>query len=280
MKYTKPPLSFMGNKKNQLKNIDEVLTNMQYAGYINEKTIFYDVFGGSGFISHFIKQKFKNNRVIWNDFDDYQSRLNMLENTEQVRKLCCEVVNFKDKQGLLSEVEKEKIRDILDEYDELDCITLSTYFLFCGNYIKDKETLKRKIKYKRLSLSPLRKEGYLEGVERVSMDFEKLILSIPKEKILNKEAFLILDPPYLQTMIGNYAQHFTLKQFLRLVELIFKPFLLFSNKKSDILSFIEFIKKYKDEVFGELCFNSAFSNIGSEDYIIYSCKRKGLFEAL
>lgn len=270
----------MGNKKNQLKNIDEVLTNMQYAGYINEKTIFYDVFGGSGLVSHHIKQRFKNNRVIWNDFDDYQSRLNMLESTEQIRKRCVEAIDFKNKQDFLREAEKEKIRSVLNEYDEFDTTTLSTYFLFSGNYEKDKEKLKKRIKYNRISLKPLCKEGYLKGVERVSMDYEKLILSITKEQILNKEVLLILDPPYLQTENGNYYSHFTLKQFLRMIELVFKPFLLFSNKKSDILPFIEFIQKYKANVFDECCFDSAFCNLGSEDYIIYSCKRKGLFEEL
>ena len=57
----------MGNKKNMLKHIKQVLQDMQRDGYINDETIFLDVFGGSGLISHNIKQWYPKNRVIWND---------------------------------------------------------------------------------------------------------------------------------------------------------------------------------------------------------------------
>lgn len=46
MQYNRPPLVFMGNKKNMLNNIKQVLQDMQGDGYINDETIFLDVFGG------------------------------------------------------------------------------------------------------------------------------------------------------------------------------------------------------------------------------------------
>lgn len=279
MKYTKPPLAFLGNKRNQLKSINEVLDNMYYDGLITKDTIFYDVFGGSGLVSHFIKQKFKDNRVIWNDYDDYQSRLNKIDITESIRKRCSEAMTIVDKkQDILTEATKHKIQEILSEYseEELDCIALSAYFLFSGNYAKSKDELIAKVKYNRISSNPLNAKGYLEGVERVQMDGIDLLKSIEKERE-SGIAFLVLDPPYLQAMHDGYKMHFTLKQFLEMIELITKPFLLFSHKKSDILPFIEFFRKYdKKGTFKSYTFDKAYNNLGSDDYIIYSCLRKGL----
>lgn len=218
--------------------------------------------------------------MIWNDYDDYQSRLNLIDKTNEIKeKIIKSVGKFKDDR--LDDDEKMKIRAILDEYDEneLDFITLSVYFIFAGNYAKNKEHLKEKIKYNRFVLKPLCKKGYLDGVERVRMDFEKLILSIPQEQIEKQEAFLILDPPYLQTTQNQYCSHFTSKEFFRMIELIFKPFILFSSEKSGILPFIENYQKYdKKGLFDDYLFDKEKAKIGSEDYIIYHCKRKGLFE--
>ncbi|MBS4276041.1 DNA adenine methylase [Campylobacter vulpis] len=75
--YKTSPLAFNGNKKNMLKLFKEALEDMKC--YVNENTIFYDVFGGSGLLSHETKRNFPNNEVVWNDFDDFQSRLDMLK---------------------------------------------------------------------------------------------------------------------------------------------------------------------------------------------------------
>lgn len=281
MKYIKPPLPFMGNKKNQLKHINEVLDNMYYDGLITKDTIFYDVFGGSGLVSHFIKQKFRDNRVIWNDFDNYKARLDIIDITESIRDRCAkEIIKADKKQDLLTESTKARIQEILSEYreDELDCITLSTYFLFAGHYAKTKDELIAKVKYNRMAFGSLNAKWYLDGVERVQIDAIDLLKSIEKERESGK-AFLVLDPPYLQTISGNYAASFTLKQFLEMIELITKPFILFSNKKSDILPFIEFFRKYdKKQIFDNYTFDKSFNSMGSDDYMIYTSLRKGLFE--
>ena len=53
MQYNKPPLAFMGNKKNMLKHIKQVLQDMQGDGNINDETIFLDVFNFLFFTSYF-----------------------------------------------------------------------------------------------------------------------------------------------------------------------------------------------------------------------------------
>ena len=37
--------------------------------------VFLDLFGGSGLLSHHLKCRYPNNRVVWNDFDNYAERL-------------------------------------------------------------------------------------------------------------------------------------------------------------------------------------------------------------
>ncbi len=74
-KFTAPPLPFVGNKKYFSKIYLEFLDFALLNGVINEQTIFLDCFGGSGWLSHITKQRFPKNRVIWNDYDNYQGRL-------------------------------------------------------------------------------------------------------------------------------------------------------------------------------------------------------------
>lgn len=291
MHYKKPPLPFMGNKKNMLKQIKEVLENMLIEGSITKalharetqkSTIFYDVFGGSGLVSHFVKKMFPFNRVIWNDFDNYQERLNHIEETEEVRqwlfKLLPNIKNFK-----ITKEQKKQIKEYLDKQDYLDFITLSTYLCFSGLYNLNKEDLYANIRYSRVATQSLTTRGYLEGVERVRMDFKELIRKIPKEQKESAQAFLILDPPYLQTHVGNYKDSYFLRDFLLLVESVNKPYIFFSSEKSDILPFLDFYGKYS-EVFRDFSFNKSLLSLNStnkqkqEDYIIYSCRQKGLFK--
>lgn len=166
----------MGNKKNQLKNINEVLDNMYYDGLIRQDTIFYDVFGGSGLVSHLVKQKFKNHRVIWNDFDNFKARLDIIDITESIRNRCAkEITKVDKKQDRLTESTKARIQEILSEYreDELDCITLSSYFMFSGHYTKSKDELIAKVRYNRIAFNPLK---------RVQMDAIDLLQSIERER--------------------------------------------------------------------------------------------------
>lgn len=62
--FNKAPLPFLVQKRNYLKIIREM-------GF-NSKTVI-DLFGGSGLLAHTIKQSCPSARVIFNDFDDYQS---------------------------------------------------------------------------------------------------------------------------------------------------------------------------------------------------------------
>lgn len=276
MKYSRSPLSFMGNKRSMLKHIKQVLQDMQGDGYINDETIFLDVFGGSGLISHNIKQWYPKNRVIWNDYDNYQKRLDNISDTEILRAKIYEVFGINDTKEKATQAQKQEILDFIKDFEAkghyIDYISISTYILFCGNYADSFETLSKYSFYNRVAKEPLHAKGYLQGVERVRQDFKDLLDSY--SHIQNK--LLILDPPYLQTQKGNYADHFRLGQFFELIGRVKKPYMFFGSENSDIIESFEYLKAHNNEL-GGYTYNNAYLNVGGKDYILYPQSRS-LFE--
>lgn len=291
--FNRPPLSFVGNKKNQLKNFKKVLTLMQDSGYITKDTVFYDIFGGSGLLSHETKRLFRNNRVIYNDYDDFKKRIDNIESTEELRKKLLnaferaknEYAEDNYMKGKVGKHTLELIKKALREHEGyFDAVYFSSQLLFSGDFIESKEGfLKRGVFYDRLNRSELDARGYLEGVERVKMDYKELVKKAYDES--GGDAFLILDPPYLQTNKFHYCGKFwTLADFLWLISHIKKPFIYFSSERTDILPFIEFandeenLKNLKNLniLRGNLqCMNKGVAK--QKDFLIYT-KERGLFD--
>ncbi len=276
MQYNKPPLTFMGNKKNMLKHIKQVLQDMQGDGYINDETIFLDVFGGSGLISHNIKQWYPKNRVIWNDYDNYQKRLDGISDTEILRAKIYEVFGINDSKEKATQAQKQEILNLIQDFESkghyVDYVSLSTYLLFSGNYVYSLESLSKCCLYNRVPKGTLCAKGYLQGVERVQQDFKALLDSY--SHIQNK--LLILDPPYLQTQVGNYKDCFKLGQFFELIQRVSKPYIFFGSENSDIIESFEYFKAHNKELEG-YTYNNAYLHIGGKDYILYP-QGRNLFE--
>lgn len=276
LEYKTPPLAFNGNKKNMLKLYREALEDMKC--YVNKDTIFYDVFGGSGLLAHETKRQFQNNKVIWNDYDNFQSRLDMLDKTEALR---LKIVNIiKDKRLTKQEtIERQEIEKLLKEEGEFDYIQLSSWLRFSGSYAKDCEDFfKCKVFYNRLNYNKvLDKKDYLKGVIRVQKDYRELI----KEAKERGNFFFILDPPYIQTDKAHYKSFFGMREFLELIINIEMPFIFFSSAKSEILSFIDFCKEPKNlQNLQNLHFKRTnlflcLKNKDNSDFIFY--KQRGLF---
>lgn len=276
MQYNKPPLAFMGNKKNMLKHIKQVLQDMQRDGYINDETIFLDVFGGSGLISHNIKQWYPKNRVIWNDYDNYQERLDNISDTEILRAKIYEVFGINDSKEKATQAQKQEILDFIQDFESkghyVDYINLSAYLLFSGNYVDSLESLSKRSFYNDVAKATLNAKVYLQGVERVQQDFKDLLDSY--SHIQNK--LLILDPPYLQTQVGNYKDCFRLGQFFELIQRVTRPYIFFGSENSDIIESFEYFKAHNKELEG-YTFNEAYLSMGGKDYILYP-QGRSLFE--
>lgn len=270
MQLYQPPLAFMGNKRNMVKHIKQVLQHMQSEGMINDETIFLDIFGGSGLISHNIKVWYPQNEVIWNDFDNYQERLDNIKDTEKLREELYKMLKDKPYRKKLDKETRQKVIDFLEEFQKthyIDFTNLSNYLLFSGNYVKNMEELKRRTFFNGKTKSPIQESNYLKNVKRVRQDFKTLmdIYSTIKNKVL------ILDPPYLQTQKGNYKDKFTLKDFFELIERIKKPYIFFGSKSSDIIEAFNYFSKYHADLKG-FTYNKAFLTLNSkqkEDFIIY-----------
>lgn len=269
MIYTKPPLPFMGNKRNMLKHIKQVLETMRADGEIDGESIFIDVFGGSGLVAHNIKQWYPRNQVLWNDYDNYQKRLDHIAQTESLRAWIYEKArDIGYRNALPKHIKQEILAHIhaLETQGEyIDYTSLSPYLLFSGNYVRDFTKLCKATFYNKISATRLSAQGYLDGVERVSLDFIELLDSYKSYK--NK--CLILDPPYLQTQVGNYKDHFSLGQFFDLIERVQRPYLFFGCDSSDTIEAFEYLKRYHKELEG-YTFNSSYLLGGNNtDYIIY-----------
>ncbi|WP_303034810.1 DNA adenine methylase, partial [uncultured Duncaniella sp.] len=83
--YLSAPLPFVGQKRMFARHFAEVAR--QYP----EDTIFVDLFGGSGLLSHIAKHVHPGARVIYNDFDNYRFRLLNIRRTnallDQIRPI-------------------------------------------------------------------------------------------------------------------------------------------------------------------------------------------------
>ena len=66
----------MGQKKRFIREFRKALREFDHA------TVFVDLFGGSGLLSHVTKRERPDARVIYNDFDDYHVRLENIKSTK------------------------------------------------------------------------------------------------------------------------------------------------------------------------------------------------------
>ena len=274
--FNSAPLPFQGQKRNFIKQFRELIKD-EFRAYRNG--IFIDAFGGSGLLSHNIKQIYPNARVIYNDYDNYSQRLANIEITNKVLQSIEPITTKYKKDEQLREDDREKIIKIIDEYIKrgifIDWLTLSSRLLFSGHYAHNEDEFKKeKTFYASGQKKPLcQADGYLKGVEIIRKDAIELI-----KEFENKDVVLILDPPYLQTSKAGYKCFWCLRDFLRLIRLVREPFMFFSSENSDILPYIDDRVECGDEVFKGYGLKQAFLANGKKaDYMIYKSRARGLF---
>lgn len=242
----KAPLPFLGQKKNWIRYLPELLQgNLFDKGFSDYKNgIFVDMFGGSGLLSHNIKQIFPNAEVIYNDFDGYSNYLT--EESADILKSVGELLEpyfkkYKKAEKTTANDAKE-IREIYyfvkNKYKEKLYLTLLHSHLWFGTIAGDniKKIENRPDHYinaKGLLNKNYKKEfsNYLTGLNVIKgVDFKELIQQYKD----NKNAVFICDPPYLNTCTGNYKSGFDKINFDFLVENIRPPFIAFSSMKNNL----------------------------------------------
>lgn len=240
-KYTKAPLPFQGQKRRWRKEVED------FARQLPEGATVLDLFGGSGFLSHTIKYVRPDLRVIWNDYDDYASRLARIPQTNAyIARLREALKGYPAQTRIVNDSPEYKaVKDILAEAEQAgaDMLTLYATLCFSGNvdYVVNKEKY-----YNNVPISDYSSDGYLVGVERVSTEYKVLLRAY-------EGAIILVDPPYLTTDSSRYSRreagaYWGMTAHLELIEEVAKNrgrgFAFFTSSKSETLELAGIIRKY------------------------------------
>ena len=242
----KAPLPFLGQKRNWIRYLPELLQgNLFDKGFSDYKNgIFVDMFGGSGLLSHNIKQIFPNAEVIYNDFDGYSNYLtdesaDILKSVGKLLEPYFKKYKLQEKTNANDTKEIRKIYFFVkNKYKEKLYLKLLHSCLWFGvivgdNIKKIENRTNHYINSKGLLNKNYKKEfsNYLTGLNVIKgVDFKELIQQYKD----NKNAVFICDPPYLNTCTGHYKSGFDKKNFDFLVENIRPPFIAFSSMKNNL----------------------------------------------
>ncbi|WP_443681224.1 DNA adenine methylase [Phocaeicola plebeius] len=228
--YLSAPLPFVGQKRMFAQKFKEVLKEYP------DNSVFVDLFGGSGLLSHITKREKPNATVIYNDYDNYRMRLNNINRTNallsDLRKLTIDC----PRQKLIPEPIRGLILERLRQEETtgfVDYITISSSLLFSMKYSMNLKDLQKESFYNNIRKQdyPLCTD-YLNGLEIVSCDYKELV---KKYKNLPNVVFLV-DPPYLSTEVGTYRMNWRLSDYLDVLSiLVDKSFIYFTSNKSSIL---------------------------------------------
>lgn len=235
--YNSAPLPFMGQKRRFVGEFRKAI------GQFPDATVFVDLFGGSGLLSHIAKQERPDARVVYNDYDNYHLRL---ENIPRTNALLADIRNLVG--GGISKFQRlpEPLRrQILHRVAEdatgfVDYITLSGSLLFSGKYATSFEELAACGFYNMVRQSDYAAEGYLDGVELVKLDYRELF-----ERYKNVPgAVFLVDPPYLSTEVRVYKCYWKLADYLDVLRCLQgQSYVYFTSTKSHIVELMDWFAR-------------------------------------
>lgn len=235
--YVQSPLPFQGQKRRFLKPFKEALNEFP------NDAVYVDLFGGSGLLSNTVKNYYPNAKVVYNDFDGYSHRLENVDKTNALLsdlRVICAKSEIK-KERLPDEMHSEIIERIAKEKGFVDWVTISSNLLFSMNYVTSFEQLKKEKFYNKVRLSDYRVDGYLEGVDRVRMDYRDLFAEY---RNCPNVVFLV-DPPYLSTDCSTYSRpdYWKLSDYLNVLKTIEDTsYFYFTSNKSQIIELCEWMQ--------------------------------------
>ena len=275
--YSKPPLPFEGNKKLWRKNYKKILKEFE------DIEIFVDLFGGSGILSHWTKNTYKDAIVIYNDFDNYRERLKNIPTTNELLKDIREILKDVPHRKLIDDEKTKQIKDLFEDYKnnnkfiDLKTLVHQLHFTKCINV--ETSNIDKFLKYKlynNLNKNNIEiSEDYLNGLNIVSMDWKKLY-NYCKETFKNYKICFILDPPYLYTDKTQYNCRFwRLKDSIELLDILKSyPFIFFNSSKLGFKEFVDVINRLFNTKITYKNISQNMANIGDkrEDYCLYSNK--------
>jgi site-specific DNA-adenine methylase len=237
--FNQAPLPFQGQKRRFLSEFKEALKGFKDA------TMFVDLFGGSGLLSHTVKQLYPGATVIYNDFDDYHLRLANIERTNallaQFRvilqdELPDKVISRDSKAAILKAIQAEE-----KQTGYIDYITISSSLLFSMNYATNYDDMAKQTMYNCVRKNDYEDaRGYIQGVEIVKQDYRELF---ERYKHITGVVFLV-DPPYLSTDCTTYSSYWRLGNYLDVLTVLKgTSYFYFTSNKSSILEFTDWVER-------------------------------------
>ena len=241
--YLSAPLPFVGQKRMFAKEFIKVLSQFP------ENTVFVDLFGGSGLLSHITKCQKPDATVVYNDFDNYRKRMVHIPQTNRLIADIREIVGdsvprHRPITGELRELIFNRIEQENEMTGYIDLITLSSSLMFSMKYQLSIEGMRKEVLYNNIRKANYPEcSDYLDGLEIVSCDYKVLF---EKYKDTPGVVFLV-DPPYLSTDVGTYNMYWRMSDYLDVLNVLAgHSFVYFTSNKSSILELCEWIGKNRN----------------------------------
>lgn len=141
-------MPFQGQKRKFAKEFAKVL--QQYP----DDTVFVDLFGGSGLLSHITKCQKPNATVVYNDFDNYRQRLAHISQTNELLAAIREILKDVPRGKMVAGGERQLVIDAIKRHEKcygyVDYITLSSSIMFSMKYCTNIDDLEKQGIYNRV----------------------------------------------------------------------------------------------------------------------------------
>lgn len=237
-KYLSAPLPFVGQKRMFANEYKNVLNTVENA------SVFVDLFGGSGLLSHITKRERPDATVVYNDFDNYRRRLENVGRTNHILAELRELTKHVPRHKIIPGTVRKRIFSLLEQEEAeagyVDYITLSSSLLFSMKYVLSLEGLAKETMYNNVRKTDYDCSGYLDGLEITNCDYRELF---NKYKGREDVVFLV-DPPYLSTEVGTYSMYWRLPDYLDVLKVLNgHRFVYFTSNKSSIIELCEWLGK-------------------------------------
>lgn len=237
--YLSAPLPFVGQKRMFAREFIKVLKR-----YL-ENTVFVDLFGGSGLLSHIAKCQKPDATVIYNDFDGYRIRLQHIPQNNRLLADLRKMVEGVPKHSCIRGELRERIFARLEQEERkvgyIDFITITSGLMFSMKYKLSIAEMRKEALYNNLRKTDYPPcNDYLEGITVVSCDYKEVFR---RYKDLPNVVFLV-DPPYLSTEVGTYSMYWRLSDYLNVLTILSgHRFIYFTSNKSSIVELCEWMGK-------------------------------------
>ena len=237
--YLSAPLPFVGQKRRFAREFAKVLEGFK------DGTVFVDLFGGSGLLSHITKCLRPDAEVVYNDFDGYRERLVNIPRTNSLladlRGIAKDVPRHKPIKGAARERILERLGREEREWGYVDYITLSSSLMFSMKYKMSLDGMRKEILYNNIRKSDYPPcYDYLEGLEITSKDYREVF---NEYKDVPGVVFLV-DPPYLSTDVTTYSMYWRLSDYLDVLTVLNgHSFVYFTSNKSSIVELCQWMGK-------------------------------------